>query len=135
MPRRGGLADLNQPGTGVPHGARVWADYDNSGYESVLIYKWGRPELYHNDGGKHFTRVTQEKAGLPKWVNANMPIWLDYDGDGKVDLLICGYWPDELDLWHLKRRKDQSRRELRVAPTTAVGIFSCTTTATGRSPT
>ncbi len=95
-----GLADLNQVGTGVCMGA-VWADFDNSGYESVLIYKWGRPELFHNDAGKGFTRVT-EKAGLPKWINANNAIWLDFDGDGKVDLLIAGYWPDNLDLWHLK---------------------------------
>ena len=58
-----GLADVNQPGTGVSMGA-VWGDYDNDGYEDFLIYKWGKPELFHNDGGKHFTRVT-EQAGLP----------------------------------------------------------------------
>ena len=98
-----GLADLNQVGTGVCMGA-VWADYDNSGYESVLVYKWGRPELFHNDAGKGFTRVT-EKAGMPKWMNANNAIWLDFDGDGKIDLLIAGYWPDDLDLWHLKDSK------------------------------
>ncbi|WP_180540742.1 FG-GAP repeat domain-containing protein, partial [Nevskia soli] len=57
-----GLADVNQSGTGVSTGA-VWGDYDNDGYEDVLIYKWGKPELFHNDGGKHFTRVT-EQAGL-----------------------------------------------------------------------
>jgi enediyne biosynthesis protein E4 len=95
-----GLADLNQPGTGVCMGA-VWGDFDNDGFEDVLIYKWGRPELYRNNGGKSFTRVT-EKAGLPKWVNANNAIWLDYDRDGKLDLLICGYWRDDIDLWNLQ---------------------------------
>jgi enediyne biosynthesis protein E4 len=97
-----GLADLNQPGAGVCMGA-VWGDFDNDGFEDVLIYKWGRPELYHNNGGKSFTRVTN--AGLPKWVNANSSIWLDYNRDGKLDLLICGYWPDDLDLWNLKTTK------------------------------
>ena len=58
-----GLADVNLPGTGVSTGA-VWGDYDNDGYEDVFLYKWGNPELFHNDGGKHFTRVT-EQAGLP----------------------------------------------------------------------
>jgi hypothetical protein len=98
-----GLADVNQPGTGVSTGA-VWGDYDNDGYEDVLIYKWGKPELFHNDGGKHFTRVT-EQAGLPKWVNANSAIWFDYDHDGKLDLFIGGYYPEDVDLWHLKDTK------------------------------
>ena len=95
-----GVADLNQPGTGVCMGA-VWADYDNDGYEDLLVYKWGRPELFHNDHGKHFTRVTDE-ANLPKWVNANTAIWFDYDHDGRPDLFIAGYWADDVDLWHLK---------------------------------
>jgi hypothetical protein len=95
-----GLADVNQPGAGVSMGA-VWGDYDNDGFEDVLIYKWGKPELFHNDGGKHFTRVT-EQAGLPAWVNANTAVWLDYDGDGKLDLFLGGYYPEDVDLWHLK---------------------------------
>jgi len=98
-----GLADLNQPGTGVSTGA-VWGDYDNDGYDDVLIYKWGKPELFHNDGGKHFTRVT-EQAGLPAWVNANSAVWFDYDNDGKLDLFIGGYYPENVDLWHLKNTR------------------------------
>src|SRR6202167_3204929 len=98
-----GLADVNQPGTGVSTGA-VWGDYDNDGYEDVLIYKWGKPELFHNDGGKHFTRVT-EQAGLPQWVNANTAVWFDYDHDGKLDLFLAGYYPEDVDLWHLKNTR------------------------------
>ena len=79
----------------------VWGDFDNDGYEDLLVYKWGRPELFHNDDGKGFTRVT-EKAGLPQWINANSAIWLDYDRDGRLDLFIAGYWPDDVNLWHLK---------------------------------
>jgi len=95
-----GLADLNREGTGVCMGA-VWGDYDNDGYEDVLVYKWGRPILYHNDAGKHFTPVPQEKSGLPDWMNANSALWFDYDRDGKLDLFVAGYWRDDLDLWHL----------------------------------
>src|SRR5271170_3926811 len=98
-----GLADVNQPGTGISTGA-VWGDYDNDGYEDVLIYKWGKPELFHNDGGKHFTRVT-EQAGLPNWVNANSAVWFDYDRDGKLDLFLGGYYPEDVDLWHLKNTR------------------------------
>jgi hypothetical protein len=95
-----GIADVNQAGTGVSMGA-VWGDYDNDGYEDLFLYKWGRPELFHNDGGKHFSRVT-EVAALPAWVNANTAIWFDYDGDGLLDLFIGGYYSEELDLWHLQ---------------------------------
>jgi hypothetical protein len=98
-----GVADLNQPGTGVCQGA-VWGDFDNDGYEDLLVYKWGKPELFHNINGKKFERIT-DKAGLPKWVNANSAVWLDYDGDGKLDLFIAGYWPDDVDLWNLKTTK------------------------------
>ena len=98
-----GIADLNQVGTGVSMGA-VWGDYDNDGFEDLLVYKWGKPELFHNDAGHGFTRVT-EKAGLPKWVNANTATWVDYDRDGHLDLLICGYYADDVDLWHLKNTK------------------------------
>ena len=95
-----GLADVNQAETGVSMGA-VWGDYDNDGFEDVFLYKWGRPELFHNDGGKAFTRVT-DKAGLPSWVNANTAIWFDYDADGKLDLFLGGYYPEDVNLWHLK---------------------------------
>jgi len=98
-----GVADINQPGTGVSMGA-VWGDYDNDGYEDLFLYKWGRPELFHNDGGKKFTRTT-DTAGLPAWVNANTAIWFDYDGDGRLDLFLGGYYAEDVDLWHLKTTK------------------------------
>lgn len=95
-----GLADLNREGSGVSMGA-VWADYDNDGYEDVLIYKWGRPELFRNDRGKGFISVTGT-SGLPDWINANTAIWLDYNSDGLADLFIGGYFPESLDLWNLE---------------------------------
>jgi enediyne biosynthesis protein E4 len=98
-----GLADLNQPGTGVSMGT-VWGDYDNDGYEDMFLYKWGRPELFHNDGGRTFTPVT-DNANFPSWVNANTAIWFDYDSDGKLDLFLGGYYPEDVDLWHLKNTR------------------------------
>jgi hypothetical protein len=98
-----GIGDMNQPGTGVSMGA-VWGDYDNDGYEDLFLYKWGKPELFHNDAGQHFTRVT-DKAKLPAWVNANTAIWFDYDRDGRLDLFLGGYYSEDVDLWHLKTTK------------------------------
>lgn len=94
-----GIADVNQPGTGVSTGA-VWGDYDNDGYEDLFLIKWGRPELYHNDQGHGFTRVS-DQAGLPAWTNADTAIWFDYDGDGLLDLFVGGYYAEGVDLWHL----------------------------------
>lgn len=94
-----GIADVNQAGTGVSTGA-VWGDYDNDGYEDLFLIKWGRPELYHNERGHGFKRVT-EQAGLPPWINANTAIWFDYDGDGLLDLFVGGYYAENIDLWHL----------------------------------
>ncbi len=98
-----GVADVNRAGTGVSMGA-VWGDYDNDGYDDLFLYKYGRPELFHNDRGKGFTRVS-EQAGLPPWVNANTAVWLDYDRDGKLDLFLAGYWPEDIDLAHLQTTK------------------------------
>jgi enediyne biosynthesis protein E4 len=94
-----GIANVNQPGTGVSTGA-VWGDYDNDGYEDLFLIKWGRPELYHNDQGHGFTRVS-EQAGLPPWINANTAVWFDYDGDGLLDLFVGGYYAENIDLWHV----------------------------------
>ena len=94
-----GIADVNQEGTGVSMGA-VWGDYDNDGYEDLFLYKWGKPELFHNEHGHGFRRVT-DNASLPPWINANTAIWLDYDGDGLLDLFVGGYYPEDVNLWHL----------------------------------
>jgi hypothetical protein len=94
-----GIADVNQEATGVSTGA-VWGDYDNDGYEDLFLIKWGRPELYHNDQGHGFSRVS-DQAGLPSWINADTAIWFDYDGDGLLDLFVGGYYAEDIDLWHL----------------------------------
>lgn len=94
-----GVADINRRDTGVSMGA-VWGDYDNDGFEDLFVYKWGRPELFHNDGGNGFTRVT-EVASLAPWINANTALWFDYDRDGLLDLFIGGYFREDLNLWKL----------------------------------
>jgi hypothetical protein len=95
-----GVADVNRSGTGVSMGS-VWGDYDNDGWDDLFLYKYGRPELFRNDGGRAFVAVG-EQAGLPRWVNANSATWLDYDVDGRLDLFLAGYWPEAVDLWKLE---------------------------------
>ena len=93
-----GIADVNQSGTGVSMGA-VWGDYDNDGYEDLFLIKWGRPELFHNDQGHGFHHVDVD--AFPPWINANTAVWFDYDGDGLLDLFVGGYYPENVNLWHL----------------------------------
>src|SRR5687767_4275773 len=95
-----GLADVNRRESGVSMGS-VWGDFDNDGWEDVLVYKYGRPELFRNVDGRSFVPVG-ERAGLPAWVNSNSATWLDFDRDGRLDLFIAGYWPDGVNLWRLE---------------------------------
>ncbi len=94
-----GLADLNEPGLGSSMGS-IWADIDNDGDQDVFVYRWGREFLARNDGDLHFTDISKE-SGLDHWLNANAATWIDYDRDGLVDLYVCGYFRDDVDLWKL----------------------------------
>jgi hypothetical protein len=94
-----GVADVNRLEDGVSMGA-VWGDYDNDGFDDLFLYRWGRPQLFHNDGGRSFTPVTG-MAGLPAWANINTAVWLDFDRDGRLDLFAGGYYPESVNLWKL----------------------------------
>jgi hypothetical protein len=98
-----GVADVNQPDTGVSMGA-VFGDYDNDGFDDLFLYKWGRSELFHNESGRRFTRVG-DAAGLPRWANINSAVWLDFDKDGRLDLFLGGYYSEHLNLWKLADTK------------------------------
>jgi hypothetical protein len=97
--REFGVADLNRPETGVSMGA-VFGDYDNDGFEDLLLYRWGKPELFRNERGQGFTRVTAA-AGLYEWANVNTAVWLDFDRDGRLDIFLGGYYPERFNLWKL----------------------------------
>jgi hypothetical protein len=66
------------------------ADYDNDGYEDLLVTGYGRVILYHNNGNGTFTDVTA-KAGIKVEGWAISSTWLDYDRDGCLDLFIGRY--------------------------------------------
>ena len=94
-----GVADVNRPETGVSMGA-VWGDYDNDGFEDLLVYKWGKTELFRNNEGKSFSKI--ENTNFPDWANINSAIWLDFDRDGLLDIFFGGYFREDLNLWNLQ---------------------------------
>jgi enediyne biosynthesis protein E4 len=88
--------DVELFGMGVAVG-----DYDNDGFDDLFITTMGQSHLFHNNGNGTFTDVTQ-KAGLmgPKEFSTSAA-WVDYDKDGKLDLVVANYvqWSLEGDLY------------------------------------
>jgi hypothetical protein len=88
--------DVELFGMGVAVG-----DYDNDGFDDLFITIMGQSRLFHNNGNGTFTDVTQ-KAGLmgPKEFSTSVA-WIDYDKDGKLDLVVANYvqWSLEGDLY------------------------------------
>ena len=74
------------------------ADYDNDGYQDILVTAYGRCTLYRNNGNGTFTDVT-EKAGLRQTAvryGAGCT-WVDYDRDGRLDLFVATYLDTTLE--------------------------------------
>jgi enediyne biosynthesis protein E4 len=76
------------------------ADYDNDGWQDILITAVGQSRLFSNNRGRFIDATTA--AGLGgRTAFSTSALWFDYDRDGDVDLLICNYvrWSPETDLF------------------------------------
>jgi len=67
------------------------ADYDNDGRQDVLVTAVGQNRLFRNAGGGRFVDVT-DRAGLGgRQGFSTSALWMDYDRDGLLDLVVCNY--------------------------------------------
>lgn len=70
-----------------------WGDYDNDGLLDLYVTRSGastllrRNQLYHNDGGNVFTKVTAGAPVIHAFVSRSVN-WTDIDLDGDLDLFV-----------------------------------------------
>ena len=93
--RKAGLA-VPMFGLGVAIG-----DYDNDGYDDIFVSALGQSHLFHNNGNGTFTDVTKEAGMWGPSEFSTSAAWVDYDRDGKLDLVVGNYvqWSEQGDLY------------------------------------
>lgn len=90
----GYVLNTNVTLTNVVESSVAWGDYDNDGWLDLLVTGVepnfnAVAQVWRNTGNGSFVNIN---AGLPgiAWSRGT---WGDYDNDGRLDILMAGYWP------------------------------------------
>ncbi len=76
-------------------------DYNNDGFDDIFITALGQSRLFRNNGNGTFTDVTKQAGLLGPNEFSTSAAWVDYDRDGKLDLVVANYvqWTPETDIY------------------------------------
>jgi len=66
-------------------------DYDNDGYDDLFVTYWGQNKLYRNKGDGSFEDVTAAAHLITPRRWSTGCAFLDYDRDGRLDLVVGNY--------------------------------------------
>jgi hypothetical protein len=70
------------------HGVAV-GDYDNDGFQDLVVTGYGPAQLWHNRGDGTFARLPAPWGDDDRWTSSAG--WGDLDGDGALDLYLARY--------------------------------------------
>ena len=81
--------------------AAAAGDYDNDGYPDLYVTGVGQNRLLHNQRDGTFADVTEAaEVGGDGQTWSTGAVWIDLDGDGRLDLVVANYahWLGDVDL-------------------------------------
>lgn len=72
-------------------------DVNGDGFIDLVICEWGPDRLFLNQAGQGFREVPAEESGFKGRGWSTSAAFLDFDHDGKLDLVVTSYLRFELD--------------------------------------